>query len=82
MEAVTGEEIVGDFWAFLHDGAYLCRLINKLEPGTVSQKLETPSTAPFKQVYNIIVYFYYRLPSFIKLLSDRLKLGVMHRTAY
>ena len=50
MEAVTGEEIVGDFWDFVHDGAYLCRLINKLEPGTVNVKLETASTAPFKQV--------------------------------
>lgn len=50
LEAVTGEEIIGDFWEFLHDGSYLCRLINKLEPGTVNKKLETPSTAPFKQM--------------------------------
>ena len=51
MEAVTQEEIVGDFWDFLHDGAYLCRLINKLEEGAVSAKFEKPSAAPFKQVY-------------------------------
>ena len=50
MEAVTQEEIVGDFWEFLHDGSYLCRLINKLEPGTVPDKMEKPSTQPFKQV--------------------------------
>ena len=50
MEAVTQEEIVGDFWDFLHDGSYLCRLINKLDEGTVTKKFETPSTMPFKQV--------------------------------
>ena len=50
MEAVTQEEIVGDFWDFLHDGAYLCRLINKLEPGAVPDKMEKPTSQPFKQV--------------------------------
>lgn len=50
MEAVTQEEIVGDFWEFLHDGSYLCKLINKLQPGIVNEKFEKASTMPFKQV--------------------------------
>ena len=52
MEAVTGERIRPKSLAeALHDGQYLCRLINCLKPGAVA-KIGTSALA-FKQMENI-----------------------------
>ncbi len=50
MEAVTGEPIEGDFFEFLRDGSYLCKLLNQIEPGLVAAKFEVPTTQKFKGV--------------------------------
>jgi hypothetical protein len=53
IEAIIEEPISEDFFAGLKDGSVLCRLLNKLQPGLVGQKYETPVAAPFKQLETI-----------------------------
>lgn len=53
IEQITEEEIGPDFFSGLKDGSHLCRLLNKLRPGLVASKYETPSTQPFKQLETI-----------------------------
>ncbi len=64
MEAVTGEPIEGDFFEFLRDGSYLCKLLNRLQSGLVAIKFETPTTQKFKAVsaclHNIPYLVYHR----------------------
>ena len=52
MERVTGERLpAGSFHAALKDGVYLCKLINKLQPGSVSKV--NNSKMAFKMMENI-----------------------------
>jgi hypothetical protein len=54
IEAITEEPVGGsDFFDGLRDGSHLCRLLNRLEPGLVSQKYESPVTQTFKQLETI-----------------------------
>jgi len=51
VERVTGESVGEDFQAGLKDGVILCKLANKLRPGSVPNI--SPSKMPFKQMENI-----------------------------
>lgn len=51
IEAVTNEKFPSDFATSLKDGQLLCKLVNIIQPGTIS-KIET-SKMPFKQMENI-----------------------------
>eukprot|EP00800_Vazella_pourtalesii_P006497 TRINITY_DN1848_c1_g1_i1.p1 TRINITY_DN1848_c1_g1~~TRINITY_DN1848_c1_g1_i1.p1 ORF type:complete len:191 (+),score=41.01 TRINITY_DN1848_c1_g1_i1:53-625(+) len=55
MESILGEKKSGSFYEWLRDGSTLCRLINKIYPGTVSQEHCRPTTQAlvFKQYENI-----------------------------
>jgi transgelin len=47
MEAVTGKRFTnGDLWETLKSGVYLCTLLNKVKPGTVTGKIKE-SRMPF-----------------------------------
>ena len=52
MEAVTKERIGSSLAEHLHDGVYLCKLMNQLKPGAIA-KVNTTSKLAFKQMENI-----------------------------
>jgi len=54
MEEVIGESFSSDFGESLKNGVLLCKLLNSLQPGTVS-KINTQNM-PFKQMENIAAY--------------------------
>jgi hypothetical protein len=54
IEEVTGQRLSGDFQSSLKDGVILCKLINKLKPGTIA-KINT-QRMPFMQMENIAAY--------------------------
>lgn len=51
IQAVTGESLAAGFSESLHSGQILCRLINRIKPGTIT-KIET-SAMSFKEMENI-----------------------------
>ncbi|KAK5582257.1 hypothetical protein RB653_003840 [Dictyostelium firmibasis] len=50
IESLTGEKINGDFMVALKSGVLLCKLGNKIKPGSCKS---SPSSAPFIQMENI-----------------------------
>ena len=53
IEAMTGESFGGSSFADgLKDGVLLCKLVNKIKPGSVA-KVNDPATMPFKKMENI-----------------------------
>lgn len=60
MEEVVGEEIGEHFYNGLKDGSYLCKLLNKLQPGVIPAKHEKKIGQNFKQVgsYMCTTYFH------------------------
>ena len=57
MEAVTGEPFVNeDLWETTKSGVYLCKLINKVKPGTVKKYSKMSPKLPFKCMENITFY--------------------------
>ena len=54
VEHVTGVPYPGDLHVYLKDGTVLCKLINEIEPGTIS-KVNKPGM-PFKEMENITFY--------------------------
>ncbi|KYQ90376.1 calponin (CH) domain-containing protein [Tieghemostelium lacteum] len=56
IESVTGEAINGDFFAALKSGQILCKLANKLRPGSCKAG---PGSAPFIQMENINSFLNY-----------------------
>ncbi len=50
LEAVAEEGIGENFFEGLKDGSYLCRVLNKLEPGLVKREREVPAKTTFQQV--------------------------------
>jgi len=55
IEQVTGEHInIDNFYESLKNGVILCNLLNKLEPGTISNI--NHQNMPFKQMENIAAY--------------------------
>lgn len=53
IEAITGESFKGSFEDSLRDGILLCKLMNKLNPGTI-QKINV-SGGDYKMMDNISV---------------------------
>ncbi|XP_059158834.1 myophilin-like [Physella acuta] len=64
MEAVLGEPLAPDedssvplgmdkFQAVLKDGVTLCKLINKIKPGSMTKKVNTSKKMPFLQMENV-----------------------------
>eukprot|EP00117_Sycon_ciliatum_P031125 scpid69529/ scgid24403/ Muscle-specific protein 20 len=51
MEAVTKQKMTDKMAVVLHDGQYLCNLMNTLKPGAIPKV--TTSTLAFKQMENI-----------------------------
>ncbi len=45
------ESIDSDFFVGLKDGSFLCRVLNRLQPGLVDRRCEGPKQSPFKQVH-------------------------------
>jgi len=57
MEAVTEESFVnGDLWETTKSGVYLCKLINKIKPGTVKKYSKMSTNLPFKCMENINMF--------------------------
>merc|ERR1711907_513665 len=57
MEVVTGEPFVkGDLWETTKSGVYLCKLINKVKPGTVRKYNKMSTNLAFKCMENISLY--------------------------
>lgn len=57
MEAVTGEPFINDdLWETTKSGVYLCKLINKVKPGTVKKYSKIGSNLAFKCMENITLY--------------------------
>jgi len=57
MEAVTGEPFIDDdLWETTKSGVYLCKMINKIKPGTVKKYSKMGSKLPFKCMENINMY--------------------------
>jgi len=57
MEAVTQEPFTnGDLWETTKTGVYLCKLINKIKPGTVKKYSKMSTNLPFKCMENINLY--------------------------
>ena len=52
IEEMTGERLEGSFAEGLKDGVVLCKLVNKIRPGSVA-KVNDPATMPFKKMENI-----------------------------
>lgn len=55
LEAVSGEPIEG-FFETLKDGSYLCRVLNRLQPGLVPAKYERPQSFPIRQIETVGQY--------------------------
>jgi len=57
MEAVVGEPFIdGDLWETTKSGVYLCKMINKVKPGTVKKYSKMSSNLPFKCMENMTLY--------------------------
>lgn len=56
MEAVSGTKIQGTLAQALHDGIFLCRLMNKLKPGCIPEGKISSSKLAFKQMENINIF--------------------------
>jgi transgelin len=52
IEEITGIQFEGTFQEALMNGIILCKLMNKLKPGSVP-KINDPATMPFKKMENI-----------------------------
>lgn len=55
IEEMTGISFPGGFAESLKDGVILCKLANKIRPGSVP-KINEPATMPFKKMENIANY--------------------------
>jgi transgelin len=55
IEEMTGLHFSGTFAESLKDGVILCKLANKIRPGSVP-KINEPATMPFKKMENIANY--------------------------
>merc|ERR1712196_149124 len=47
---------MGDLWETTKSGVYLCKMINKIKPGTVKKYSKMGSKLPFKCMENINLY--------------------------
>ena len=56
MEAVTGEKISEPLAQALHNGIFLCKLMNKLKPGSINESKVSKSGLAFKQMENINLF--------------------------
>lgn len=56
VEGVTGEKFKASFHDSLKSGVLLCRLVNKIKPGSVPENRISLSNMPFNQRENVTAY--------------------------